>query len=264
MDPLTDFDWAEHWRALVEARDAQVGGRRPPDFWDRRARAYSFSLAGQHDPLFEVMEPYLDPHRTLIDVGAGSGRHSGPLAGRLDWVTAVEPSEGMRRLIPPADNMTVIAASWQDADVAAADLVLSAHVLYPIADVVPFIEKMQACARERVFICLRDAQLRHPAEKLWEVLAGQPRARAPQFYDLYNLLHWMGIDADVVTFRHPVRLRFEALELALDDSRTRVGEVWDEDFGRRWLSENLQPDDGGLVYEGGEITTGVAHWKPRN
>ena len=264
LDPLTDFDWAAHWRHLVEAREEQVGGQRPPDFWDRRARSYSLSVAGERDPLLDVLEPYLDRHRTLIDVGAGTGRHASALATRLDWVTAVEPSEGMRQLIPTADNMTVIASTWEDADVAPADLVLSAHVLYPIADAVSFVRKLESCACERAFICLRDGQLRHPAERLWEMMSGTARARQPQFWDAYNVLHAMDIRPSVTVFDHTVRLRFESLEQALEDCRLRIGDVWNEELGATWLRENLQPtESGGLVYEGGEMTTGVAHWKPQ-
>jgi len=50
------------------------------------------------------MEPYLAPRKTLIDAGAGAGRHAVPLAERLEWVTAVEPSEGMRAEIPHVDR----------------------------------------------------------------------------------------------------------------------------------------------------------------
>lgn len=262
-DPLTELDWADHWRRLVEAREEQVGGR-PANFWDRRARAYSFSLSGTDDPLLAILEPYLAPGRTLIDVGAGSGRHSVPLAARLDWVTAVEPSEGMRALLPPVDNMTVVASRWEEAEVTPADLVLSAHVLYPVAAAVPFVEKMEASARERVFLSLRDGQLAHPAEQLWEQMTGQRRARQPQFYDAYNLLHWMGVRPDVAIFRHPVRLRFENLETALEDCRLRVGAPWDEASGRAWLEANLRQEaDGTLLYSGGEMVNGVAHWRPR-
>jgi len=55
----------------------------------------------------------------------------------------------MRALIPALDNLTVIASSWEDAEVAPADLVVCSHVLYAVAEPVPFLEKMESCARER-------------------------------------------------------------------------------------------------------------------
>ena len=187
LDPVLDFDWARHWRRLVTSN---VGpGRASPadnDPWEDRAAEYHASRGSDWEPLLRVMEPWLEARRTAIDVGAGTGRHAVPLARRLDWVTAVEPSEAMRALIPPLDNLTVIASTWEDAEVAPADLVVCSHVLYAIAEPVPFIEKMEASARERVFAFLRDGPGAHEGE-----------VRQPRFQDLYNLLRMMGISPEV-------------------------------------------------------------------
>jgi SAM-dependent methyltransferase len=264
IDPIKELDWAAHWKRLVSERERQAGGPRSDSYWDRRAPLFASSLAGQEDVLSPVLEPYLNPSRTLIDVGAGTGRYAVPLAARLDWVTAVEPSQGMRELIPPVDNMTVIASAWEDAEVATADLVLCCHVLYGIAEPVPFIEKLEASARERVFLCLRDAEPRLPSELLWEELTGRPRARQPRFQDAYNLLRQMGVAPDVAVLRQPGRPRFPSLEAAVEDGRLHLREAWDDQRGRAWLRENLvaQPD-GSVVFEGGEAVSGVAHWRPR-
>jgi precorrin-6B methylase 2 len=103
------------------------------------------------DPVLDVVAPFLAPHKTLIDVGAGSGEMAAALAARLDWVTAVEPSAELRELIPDVDNMTVIASSWEDAEVQPADLVLCLGVPGS-AEAVPFVEKLERAATERVFV----------------------------------------------------------------------------------------------------------------
>ncbi len=261
MDLVLDTDWAEHWRQLVLTREAQVGGPRQDDFWERRAARFAFSMASQPDPLLEFLGRFLGPAKTLIDVGAGSGRHAFPLTARLDWVTAVEPSQAMREQIPDAANMTVIGAAWADADPAPADLVLCSHVLYVVAEPVPFIEKLEAHARERVFIALRDSPHPHPAE----LIAGPDRIREPRLRDCFLLLRQMGAAPEAWLHRVQVRHRFETLEAAVDDCRTRVGERWDEAAGRAWLEAHLRPGpDGSLVHEAGEIISGVLHWAPRS
>ena len=92
----------------------------------------------------------------------------------------------MRALIPPLDNLTVVASTWEDAEVAPADLVLCSHVLYAVAEPVPFIEKLQACARERVFVFMRDG----PGSR-------EGAVRQPRLQDLYNLLRELGIAPDL-------------------------------------------------------------------
>src|SRR5882762_2533953 len=158
---MQEIDWAERWRSIVEDRATLAAGHVDHGYWDRRAASYARSTQTRADEFLQVLEPHLSPRKTLIDVGAGTGRHAIPLAERLEWVTAVEPSEGMRALIPPHDNMTVVASTWEDATVAAADLVICCHVLYGIDDPVPFIEKMEKSARERVFVMLRQSPMVH-------------------------------------------------------------------------------------------------------
>jgi SAM-dependent methyltransferase len=260
-DPLKDFDWPAHWRRLVEGREAQFGGGSPA-FWDRVAPNFPQAL-GPDDPLLTTLEPYLAPELTLLDVGAGTGRYATLLCGRLDWVTAVEPSVEMRARMPPAPNLTVVASTWEDADVAPADLVICAHVLYSVKEVVPFLEKLDASARRRVFVYLRDAAAAHPSTRLWEVLTGLTRSREPYLYDAYNVLHRIGIQPDLAMCRRPLELSYTSFEAALDDIRFRVGEPWRDTEGRDWLAEHLRVEaDGTAAYRGAEMTVGVLHWRP--
>lgn len=260
-DPLTGFDWAAHWRRLVEAREAQFGGGRA-GFWDQVAPSFPQTIRPD-DPLLPVLEPYLSPERTLIDVGAGTGRYTIPLSGRLDWVTAVEPSEQMRARMPAAPNLTVVGSSWLDAEVAPADLVICSHVLYMITDIVPFLVKLAGSARERVFVLLRDAPMDHPANRLWELFTGERRLREPCLYDAYNLLRQLGIHPDVAMSSLAVELSFASFDAALQDVSYRVGDAWRETEGRAWLADRLQGGpDGRAVYRGQDGLVGVLHWRP--
>jgi SAM-dependent methyltransferase len=257
-----DVDWAERWRSLVADRTAAAGAHGDTSYWDRRAPTFARSTRGRVDEFLTVLEPYLSPRKTLIDVGAGAGRHSLPLADRLEWVTAVEPSEGMRALIPPRDNMTVVASTWEDAAVAPADLVICCHVLYGVEEPVPFIAKMERAARERVFIMLRDGALAHAAAVIRKQMPGAEEPRMPRFSDLFMLLSQMGIAPDVSFFRYPSVQRYATLDEALADCRAFIGEGWDESQARAVLGDVLRQDGGELVFDGGVTRVGVAHWQP--
>jgi SAM-dependent methyltransferase len=262
MDAVLDVDWAAHWRALVRTREAQTGPPETDDWWAARAKQFARQMNAQpDDPVLRFLEPWLRPSATLLDVGAGTGRHTNPLTRRLEWVTAVEPSQGMREYIEPAANLTVIGSTWEDADPAPADLVICIHVLYPVAEVVPFVEKLERLARERVFIWMRDAPVMLPAE----VMARPERGREPWLRDCLMVLRQLGVEPEMWLGSGPATaVRYESMEEAVRQSRSHLGLAWDEERGRAWLEANLRADeDGTLTYQASPATTGVLHWKPR-
>ena len=259
---VQEIDWEKHWKEVVEERASLAAGHADPTYWDRRAKSFARSTHSRSDEFLAIVEPFCAPDQTLIDAGAGTGRHAVPLASRLEWVTAVEPSEGMRANIAPCDNMTVVASTWEDADVAPADLVICCHVLYGVADPVPFIQKLDRLARRRVFIMLRETELPHPAASIRRRLLGRAGPRLPRFSELFMLLVQMGIAADVAFLRYPMVTRYAGMEEALVDCRAVFGEGWDEQAGRSVLEEILRRDGDELVFDGGTALSGVAHWQP--
>ena len=258
------MDWVGNWTRIVEERANLAGTHGDPGYWDRRAPSFARSTQARADEFLKIVDPYVSPTRTLIDAGAGTGRHAVPLSERLEWVTAVEPSEGMRSMIPPRDNMTVVASTWQDAVVAPADLVICSHVLYGVADVVPFIAKLERSARERVFVMLRESDLPHPAASIRKRLLGEVGPPMPRFSDLFMLLIQMDIAPDVKFLSYRSVTRYANLDEGLVDARALVGDAWDEKVGRAMLEELLTPEGDELVYDGGTVLSGVAHWQPRS
>jgi SAM-dependent methyltransferase len=256
------MDWAGHWRRLVQDWSAYAGAHGDPSYWDRRAPTFARSTRYGVDDFLAVVAPYISARKTLIDVGAGAGRHALPLAERLEWVTAVEPSEGMRAQIPPRDNMTVVASTWEEAEVAPADLVICAHVLYGVEEPEPFIFKLDRFARERVFVMLREGQLPHPATVIRERLLGGAGPRLPRFSDLFMLLVQMGMAPDVNFIRYPVVQRYADLDEAVADCQSLLRGDLDEAEVRGMLEELLTRDGDELVYDGGHTLSGIAHWHP--
>ena len=261
---MTGVDWEASWKQIIADRATLAAGHPDSGYWDRRASSYARSTHGRTDEFLRVLDPYLSSHRTLIDVGAGTGRHATPLAERLEWVTVVEPSEGMRSHIPPRENMTVIASTWEEAEVAPADLVICSHVMYGVADPARFLDKLQRAARERVFVMMRETELPHPAAELRRRLLGDAGPRLPRFSDMFMLLLQIGIAPDVTFIRYPIVTRYASMEEALTDCRALFGEGWDEGRARAALDEILRKEGDELVFGGGVALSGVAHWKPQS
>ena len=247
-------------RETAASRD---GGHSDPRYWDRRAATFARSTTGRTEQFLEVVWPFVTARSTVIDVGAGAGRHAVPLAGRAEWVTAVEPSEGMRSHMPALSNLTVVGSAWEDAEVAPADLVICSHVLYGVADVVPFVEKMERAARERVFIMLREGPVPHPANILRDRMSAAPLPPITRFSDLFMVLVQMGIAPDVKFISYPVVNRYASFDEAVADVVPLFGAGWDEVDGPRRLREMLVVDGDELVYDSGQSVSGIAHWRPR-
>src|ERR1700682_5157723 len=250
------MDWEQHWKDLIHERATAAGTHADPGYWDRRAPSFARSTRARADEFLRVIDPYLSPRKVLIDAGAGAGRHAVPLSERVEWVTAVEPSEGMRAQIPPRDNMTVVASTWEDAEVAPADLVICAHVLYGVEEPAPFIAKLDRVARERVFVMLREGQIPHPAAVIRERLLGSAGPRLPQFSDLFMLLLQMGIAPDVNFISYPIVQRYADLNEAWADCQSLIGAGLDEAQARAMLQEILTQDGDELVFNGGLTLSG--------
>jgi 2-polyprenyl-3-methyl-5-hydroxy-6-metoxy-1,4-benzoquinol methylase len=259
----SSIDYVEHWRSLVVERAAAAKGHSDPGYWDRRAPTFARSTQARSDAFLDVVAPYLSPRKTLIDVGAGAGRHAIPLAGHLEWVTAVEPSEGMRAQIPHRDNMTVVASNWEDAAVAPADLLVCSHVLYGVEDPVPFIAKMETSARERIFIMLRESPMAHLGAIVRERLLGE-EPRLPRFSDLFMLLMQLGIAPDVRFTSYPNPQIYPGIEDAIADCEAMIGDRWDPEKGRAIVEGLLERDGDDLLFQGDVTLTGIAHWQPRS
>src|SRR5699024_7431080 len=103
-------------------------------------------------PVVTALAGLVDDDARVIDIGAGGGRFTIPLARRVRKVVAVEPSAGMRDELQTGieetgvENVEIVAVDWADADVEPADLVFAAHVTYSLRSVEPFLRKLDARA----------------------------------------------------------------------------------------------------------------------
>jgi 2-polyprenyl-3-methyl-5-hydroxy-6-metoxy-1,4-benzoquinol methylase len=207
---------ARRWQELVERRRRQMDdayasiGRNSKDYWALRVgRASGLRRrAADDDRLLQMLLACASQTTTVLDVGAGAGRYTRALASHVARVTAVEPDAAMAGLLERAiaeeelGNVDLIRAAWQDAEVEPCDVVLCTHVLYPIAEPVSFVRKLDAHARRACFLALREtAPEPEPLSRLWRHYHGEPRFLQPGFLEAYNLLHELGIYANVRILR---------------------------------------------------------------
>ena len=256
MNPLPDIDFARRWRRIVEERARQTEaayarlGRSTGDYWERRASRFAaFSReARMQDPFLEKVRAHVDAQSTALDVGAGTGRHAVPLARAVRRVVAVEPSKAMASHLrawakEEADarrglrNIRVVAGTWPDVEVPACDVVLCSHVMYPIADIVPFVRKLDEKAKRYVFLWLHQEQMALEALGLWEVFHGEPRARQPTVFDAIPVLWQMGLRPNVEMSVIPQAWSWETLDEAVENVRETLALPEDPDTDARLRDE---------------------------
>lgn len=195
------------WRERIEAHNEQTVRTRGDvvyqDLWSALAERFRDDPHRRDDPVVNTIAAWLTPESTVVDVGGGAGRYALPLALKSKQVTVVDPSpsmlEALRRSCEEAGigNVSAVETSWEDADVAAHDVVFCANVAYGVANIEPFVRKMEASARERVAIVLfMDAPLSRMSP-IWEAVHGEKRIDMPGLPELLPVLWEMGIFPNV-------------------------------------------------------------------
>jgi SAM-dependent methyltransferase len=167
------------------------------------------------------------PEDTILDVGAGAGRYTLPLAALARRVVAVEPSPAMRRHLEAriaaegTDNVVVVGAPWPEAETDVADVTFCAHVVYGVREIAPFLRELDRRTRRICLIAIRADQ--HPGvHELSLALFGEERVRQPALLDLYNALAEIGIIADVQVLPASGGFRFDDHEAAVAHFRDRL------------------------------------------
>ena len=275
------IDFIARWKQIVERRRAQMDAAyarsriENADYWGRRAKSYREALHQRmdEDPFLIRVRSAADASTTVLDVGAGTGRHTLALAPHVARVMAVDPSEAMLGLLREdveargLRNVTTLLSDWLDAHVEPADLVICSHVLYPIADIEPFVLKLEASAGRRVFVYLRADPL--PTDMgLWSEFYGVPLQAQPVHMDLVNVLAQLGVMADVEIVEHRFTLTFATIDEALVQVRNSLCLAEDdaESTGRlrRLLDERLIAWPGGrLGPDVASARSAIISWPPR-
>jgi SAM-dependent methyltransferase len=252
------INWNELWKTMRSGH--QRRGDRGEDMgsrWDKRAKKFNESVM-QHTERTErqIAKLELKPEYTVLDVGAGTGRLTIPIAKQVKSVTAVDPSKGMLACLQEnveregITNVTSINKRWEDVelgvDIEPHDVVIACHSL-GMLDIQEALRKMDAASKRYVYIINFAGKWmgNGDGELLKSVFGEEHRHWHSLDYILfYNILHDMKIYANVDILDTVFEQHYDSMDDAVD----RWGEMRDipeekEDVLREYLSGILAKDD---------------------
>ena len=251
------INWNELWKAMRSGH--QRRGDRGEDMgsrWDKRAKKFNESVM-QYTERTErqIAKLELKPEYTVLDVGAGTGRLTIPIAKQVKSVTAVDPSKGMLACLQEnveregITNVTSINKRWEDiepgVDIEPHDVVIACHSL-GMFDIQEALTKMDAASKRYVYIInFAGRWMGNGDEELQKAVFGEEHRswHSLDYILFYNILHDMKIYANVDI----LDTEFEQHYDSLDDAVERWKEMRDippekEDVLRAHLSKILAKD----------------------
>jgi SAM-dependent methyltransferase len=206
---MADTDWIRLWEELVEGltKSRAQSESRLMARWGKRSRSAGYTeerrKRDRDDPLMHYVVGNLGPNDTVLDIGAGIGRWSIPMAMVAHKVTALDALPGMLEIVrenAAAEglcNIETLQGDWATVEVEPHDFTLSSHAVYTSPDIVGYARKMERLSRKACYMVMRVPQHDSVIGELSQRIHGR-RYDSPNFVVGYNALLQAGINGNVM------------------------------------------------------------------
>lgn len=197
------INWGEMWRImLLDTYRTEIC---KPSYWDKHANEFNENMAYMNDLTKSQLDKLLLlPEYTVLDVGAGTGRLTIPLAKRVKQVIVLEPSKNMLELLKAnaekgnIKNIHYINSSLEDLQaynyISLCDVAIASFSLFMV-DIEKALLTIDSLAKKGVYIFLSASKWM--TEELQKIIYGDTVFIWPDYIYIYNILHNLGILANV-------------------------------------------------------------------
>jgi SAM-dependent methyltransferase len=267
---LALINWGELWKDKLQT--TQRNELSTTGYWDKRATSFNENMTNMQEltkTQLNVLQ--IKPEYTVLDVGAGTGRLTIPIAKLAKNVTAVEPSKNMFCLLESnikkenLQNITSVNCSCEefiaDSNVKPHDVVVASFSLFMV-DIANALKKLDELATRNVYLFLSASTWM--SKTLQRIVRGNvDGVNSGDYIYVYNILHDLGILANVEIWD------FESNESynSVDDAVTKFLEIYHTPQNKEpELREHLNQL---LVKENGKLwlrtkRKAVMIWWPKN
>ncbi len=193
-------------------------------YWDKCASSYNENTR-QMTELTQTQLSYLrlQPNDTVLEVGAGNGRLTIPMAKQVKMVTALEPSKNMLDFLKlnaqdeDVNNICYINKSLEDLsnedEVSSFDVVVASFSLFML-DMKKALVKMDSLASKNVYLFLSASKWLDDQE-LQKLVNHESASEWADYVYVYNILCDLDITASVEIWNHISKQGYNSLAEAV-------------------------------------------------
>lgn len=222
------------------------------------------------EPTLDALLDIVRPTDSVLDIGAGGGRYALPLALHTREVIAIEPSEGMRRVLGEGmaehgvTNIEVRDVRWPEgANGLTGDVALVAHLGYDVENIGPFLDAMERAARRLCVAILLSQPPPTEADRLWPAVHAIERAALPSLPEFLVLLLARGRLFEVQLVERPPQTYDEPdqlLTFVRQQLWTSPGSAKDT-LLQNVVGQRLLKRDGRVALSWDPVRVGIVSWR---
>ncbi len=248
------MNWAKKWQNAV----LNVSSRKGWELFNDKNFANWYDIQLKHNDypgvLLEKVKTFLRDSYTLLDIGAGTGAFTIPIAKNIKRVTAIEPSmqmaECLYKKMGKLDNIYLINKRIEGVmveEVEKHDVVIAINSLYCVEDIKSVLKKIISLAKKQIFIVISSRSNFY--KDMWFHFKEEEYKPPPSFIHIYNLLHELNVFADIEMLDLKHTYVYMDMEQALKYWMLRLdlGPEKRKDLGK-YLNSKLASNHGKLCY----------------
>jgi len=259
------IDWNDIWNRELKNHWKVYGKRSGAGQWHSKSAALQYWERAQknHRQRVEdiIQDINISPNSRVLDIGAGPGIISIPLAMKAAHVTAVDPSPGMISVLKEKmpehglANIHCLQKYWEDIhpseDLTPPYDIVIASLSLDMLNIRQALEKMNQVCSKTVYLYwfAGEPTWETHTKKLMPLLHGIPYSPIPKCDLLYNILYRMGIYPHISksTYHHVEHYANDEEALSHYKRYYHASSSAQEQILKDYLTEILQQNNGGYI-----------------